>query len=200
MDRCSLSHLGALALTLAWLQGCATTTTTSEHGTPKPAGATITHPTVRMDDGLQRAAADRLARDFEGAKLARDFGKMWDMTAPQFRTITIAIGRAIAERDDSAARAQGFPSPSAVKGLTDREYFIRSRQGHATRNRFVHKQGVTVATVAVAPALMIPFPGARLRVLPVTVTLSDGSVDKLGAARIKDQWRIVSENTVSAKR
>ncbi len=40
---------------------------------------------------------------------------------------------------------------------------------------------------------MVPFPGKRIRVHPVHVTLSDGTIDKLAATHENGTWRMLEK-------
>ena len=140
-------------------------------------------------EAVVRAAEACLA--FANAKSARDWNQVWSLTADVRRLLVVQAGRRDAERSDSFAQAQGFHSSDEVRGLSDRDFFLQNRAHLADRDQYVYKPNVTVTATRVGPVRVIPFAQKRIRVYPVDVTLSDGTVDRLAATLENDSWRVL---------
>lgn len=155
-------------------------------GTPKP----IERP---IDPTVDLAPAEAQVREYVAAKTAHEFGRMWDMAAQVHKDIVIAVGKRMAERDDSTAKAQGFESAAQVQKLNPRAYFVRHRVYLATQQKNVYKKGAVISRLEMKAPIMVPFPGHRVAVHPVRVHLSDGTVDRLGVTREGDHWRLLEK-------
>ncbi|MFT7622246.1 MAG: hypothetical protein ACI9WU_001414 [Myxococcota bacterium] len=157
--------------------------------TPDP----VTDADRAAEDARDQAEAEKRARAFVATKLARDWGAIWDMTAQVHRDLVLSVGKQPAEGDEATAKAQGFASAAEVKGMSGRDWFVRRRTLLAEQNMSVYTAGATPAQFDVRAPIMVPFPGQRIRVVPVHVTMSDGFVDKLAATREGDHWSMLEK-------
>lgn len=148
-------------------------------------GCGTTGPSVRSGDTptADLKFLEERAREFVATKVARDWDHLWELVSEDHRNLVVQIGRREAESSDDKARAQGFTGAEEVRGLSDREYFVRNRGHLADREMYVYHSGTTVSQVVIADPILVPFPQQRVRVWPVLITMSDGSSDHLAVTQ-----------------
>ncbi len=139
------------------------------------------------------SAAEKSARDYFEAEKARDFGKIWDMSATVPRLMVVEISKGIAEKSDQAAKEMGFESSEEVKNLSDRDFFVKFRETLARKGRVVFPPEAAVKSVAVGPEEdigKIIHLDMELKGRKVTIALEDGSTHEAAVVQEEGRWLI----------
>ena len=145
----------------------------------------------RAEAAADRAEVEKVARQYAEAKGARNFGAIWDLLAAPSQRHTLSLSKAPAEKDDVRAKAQGFESSAQVAKLVARSYFKLRRERLADKGKYVYASGADVVSQSIGNPVTVPIAGARLRVFPANIRLSDGSSDTVGVTLHAGRYSIV---------
>lgn len=128
---------------------------------------------------------------FEATK-ARDWARVWEMTASVPKKMLGVMTRPMAEKDDAAAKEMGMGSAAEARALSDRDFYVKLMTAYAAKGKFLLKDGAKLASVEVGPETNVREVmklDKDLMVRRVKLHLEDGSVQELQVANEGGVWK-----------
>lgn len=181
----SLALAAALGAALAGLMSCSGPQPASgENGSPPPASGKQANSPSPPPAGFP--TPEEAGKAFFEAKILRDFGRIWDLSAEEPRRMLLGMAKSIAEESDEEARKAGLASAEEAKALDLREFYVRMSMAYAARGEFVYPEGSRLKGVSVEPREDLGGLPARKAVL----ALEGGGADEVFVVKEGDSWKI----------